>query len=174
MPEPRPSADAARSSGDSPVADGSSSSAARVRPLRMADLPEVLAIENASFATPWSAETFANLLARPNAHLVSAVDDADRVRGYAAVWFAGPEGELGDLAVHPSARRCGIGSALVAAVIEEARARGAAEIFLEVRESNEAAQKLYLGHAFEIVGRRPGYYSGPVEDALVMRRLLAR
>lgn len=148
----------------------------RVRSVLARDLSQVNEIEEASFATPWSPRTFENLLRRDNAKLFAAVDaeDDSRVLGYAAVWFAGGQGELGDLAVHPDVRRAGIGSRLVEAVLEDARGRGLQELFLEVRQGNLSAQALYRRHGFEVVGRRRGYYRDPVEDALVMRRLLAR
>jgi len=142
--------------------------------MRSRDLGQVLGIEEASFATPWSSRTFLNLLRRPNAALFAAVDVPDRIVGYAVVWFTGAEGELGDLAVAPAFRCRGIGSGLVAAVLDEAVAREAFELYLEVREGNSAARLLYEHHGFEVVNRRPDYYSQPVEDALVMRRLLAR
>ncbi|WP_419948186.1 ribosomal protein S18-alanine N-acetyltransferase [Candidatus Palauibacter sp.] len=145
-----------------------------IRQLVEADLPQVVAIEEESFATPWSEQTFRNLIRRPDACLFSAVDEAERIVGYAAVWFAGREGELGDLAVAPDERRRGIGARLVDAVLAEARSRGARQIFLEVREGNRSAQGLYRSRGFEIVGRRPRYYAGPTEDALIMRRLLIR
>ena len=145
-----------------------------IRPLVEADLPQVVAIEEESFATPWSEQTFRNLIRRPDACLFSAVDGTERVVGYAAVWFAGREGELGDLAVAPDERRRGIGARLVDAVLDEARSRGARQIFLEVREGNRSAQGLYRSRGFEIVGRRLRYYAGPTEDALIMRRLLIR
>ncbi len=145
-----------------------------VRPLRRPDLPRVLEIEEISFATPWSSRTFINLMLRPNAAMFVAADPRDAVIGYAVVWFAGPEAELGDLAVHPDARGRGVGGALVESVIREALARGAREVFLEVRASNAAARRLYERAGFAVAGCRPGYYSDPVEDALIMRRELAR
>lgn len=148
--------------------------ALRVRPLEESDLGQVTAIEEACFATPWSERTFRNLLRRPDALLLSAVDDEERVSGYAAAWFVGREAELGDLAVAPQDRRRGIGGELVDAVLAEARSRGVVQIFLEVREGNRSAQGLYRSRGFELVGRRRGYYAGPTEDALIMRRLLVR
>jgi len=142
--------------------------------MRSADLGAVLDIEDDSFATPWSARTFLNLLRRPNAALLAAVDVPDRLVGYAVVWFTGAEGELGDIAVSTADRRRGIGSDLVSAVLGESVERGVSELYLEVRESNSAALALYERHGFEVVNRRPNYYSRPSEDALVMRRLLVR
>lgn len=144
----------------------------RIRDMRSADLPGVMEIEKASFATPWSSKTFLNLLRRPNAALFVAEDGPDRLVGYAVVWFAGPEAELGDLAVAAGARGRGFGSALVSKVLEEAGRREVTEVYLEVRESNEAARRLYERHDFEVVNRRQRYYTDPVEDALVMRRRL--
>lgn len=146
----------------------------RIRPLLESDLGQVTEIEKACFATPWSERTFRNLLRRPDAVLLSAVYEERRVAGYAAMWVVGREAELGDLAVAPNDRRRGIGGELVEAVLAEARTRGVVRIFLEVREGNRSAQGLYLSRGFEIVGRRRGYYAGPKEDALVMRRLLVR
>jgi ribosomal-protein-alanine N-acetyltransferase len=146
----------------------------RIRPMDRRDLPAVLAIEEQSFATPWTSRTFVNLMRRPNAALFAAVDVRNAVVGYAVIWFAGGEGELGDLAVRHSDRGRGIGSALVDTVLVEARERGAHEIFLEVRASNTGARTLYERSGFQDVGNRPGYYNDPVEDALIMRREVSR
>ena len=142
-----------------------------VRALRESDLPGVVAIEEASFTTPWSRRTFSNLLGRPNARLLAAVR-GDELLGYAALWFAGGAAELGDLAVRDGMRRQGVGSRLLRAAIEEAARREAGEMFLEVRAGNRGAQALYRRHGFEVVGRRPRYYVKPAEDALVMRRTI--
>lgn len=146
----------------------------RIREMRSADLAGVLEIENASFATPWSSKTFLNLLRRPNAALFVAKDGPEKLVGYAVVWFAGPEAELGDLAVAVASRGRGVGSALVERVLEEATGRDVTEVYLEVREGNEAARRLYERHDFEVVNRRVNYYADPVEDALVMCRRLTR
>lgn len=145
-----------------------------VRGAREADLDAILEIETASFATPWSRKTFGYLLERPNARLLAAFESDERLVGYAVLWFAGGEGELGNLAVHPEARGRGVAERLLGAVFETARERGAGALFLEVRTGNAAARALYEKHGFEVVGRRPSYYEKPVEDALIMRRLFAR
>lgn len=145
-----------------------------VRTARADDLDEVVAIETASFATPWSRKTFGNLLARPNAVVLAAIDPRERLVGYAVLWFAGREGELGNVAVHPEARGRGVADRLMASVLDVAAERGAEALFLEVRTGNDAARALYRKHGFDVVGRRPDYYTKPVEDALIMRRLFAR
>lgn len=145
-----------------------------IRQLTEADLPQVVAIEEASFAEPWSETTFRNLLRRRDARLFSAVDKGGRVVGYAAAWFVGREAELGDLAVASDERRRGIGTRLIDAVLAEARSRGMLRVFLEVREGNRGARALYRALGFETIGRHRLYYRDPPEDALIMRRLLVR
>jgi ribosomal-protein-alanine N-acetyltransferase len=61
---------------------------------------------------------------------------------------------------------------LLDAALADARSRGAAVVYLEVRDSNAAARALYLSRGFSEVGRRRSYYRRPVEDAVVMRRPL--
>jgi len=140
----------------------------RIRPLVEADLPEVMAIENACFSTPWKEPTFRGLLRRTDTDLfVAELDGA--VAGYAACWTVIDQSELGNVAVAEAARGHGIGGALVDAVIERVKARGAHECFLEVRETNRGAQSLYRDRGFVVVGRRRSYYAHPTEDALVMR-----
>lgn len=151
---------------EGPVAGGG---AVDVRTARPADLPGMVRIERASFPLPWSEGAFRSVMRRDDARLIVA-DRAGEVVGYAAVWFAADEGELADIAVHPDRRREGIGTRLVAAVMEEARRRGAQQIFLQVRESNRGALRLYEAAGFRKAGRRPGYYRSPSEDALVLLR----
>lgn len=148
--------------------------AVRVRPMAPGDLTEVLEIERESFPTPWSERTFRNLMRRANARLSVAESAEGGVLGYAIAWFAGDEAELGDLAVRPDARRRGVGRALLEAVLGDARQKGIRSVFLEVRESNDPAKRLYERAGFETVGRRTGYYAHPVEDALVLSVATAR
>ena len=111
----------------------------RIRPLAEGDLTEVMAIENACFSTPWKEPTFRGLMRRTDTDLfVAELDGA--VAGYAACWTVIDQSELGNVAVADAARGRGIGGALVDAVIERVKARGAHECFLEVRESNRGAQ----------------------------------
>ncbi|UCG75807.1 MAG: ribosomal protein S18-alanine N-acetyltransferase [Gemmatimonadota bacterium] len=133
-----------------------------------ADVRDVVAIERDSYALPWSAATFRALLQRRNT-LLRVAEDRRGVAGYAVLWLAAEEAELGNLAVRPGRRQRGIGRLLLQHVLEEAAARGARAIFLEVRESNSVALRLYEGAGFRVVGTRPDYYASPREAALVMR-----
>jgi [ribosomal protein S18]-alanine N-acetyltransferase len=139
-----------------------------IRPLVEDDLTAVMAIEVASFSTPWRENTFRALMRRTDTDLFVAEAEG-RVLGYTAAWTVLDQSELGNVAVNPDARTRGVGGALVDAVVERVKARGAHELFLEVRESNQTAQRVYRERGFVVVGRRQSYYSAPVEDALVMR-----
>jgi ribosomal-protein-alanine N-acetyltransferase len=125
-------------------------------------------IERTSFSVPWQRNTFDSLLRRNDTDLVGAERDGV-LAGYAICWTILDEAELGNVAVAPEARGLGVGDTLVRAVLDRIRQRGVRACFLEVRESNLAAQRLYRQRGFEAVGRRRAYYSRPVEDALVMR-----
>jgi ribosomal-protein-alanine N-acetyltransferase len=74
-----------------------------------------------------------------------------------------------NLGVDPTWQRQGVGRALVQRVLAVLRRSGVANVFLEVRESNTAARRLYAALGFANVGRRPNYYRLPPEDAVVLR-----
>lgn len=144
-----------------------------VRRMRRHDVRQVAEIERLSYSLPWSAFTFRSLFRRSNTVLLVAEEDKS-ITGYAALWLAVDEAELGNLAVRPGWRGRGIGRTLLRHVLEAAAARGARAVFLEVRESNAVARRLYEASGFRVVGSRPDYYASPREDALVMRLSLER
>ena len=82
---------------------------------------------------------------------------------------AADEAEILNLCVAPAARRSGSGRALVRAILRRVAALGARAAYLEVRQSNHAARRLYESEGFAPVGRRRAYYRRPVEDAIVLR-----
>jgi [ribosomal protein S18]-alanine N-acetyltransferase len=142
-----------------------------VRPMAEADLARVLDIEREAFSVPWTPATFRGLLGRPDAQLHVA-EERGRIVGYAAVWIVLDQAELGDIAVEAGSRGRGIGTRLLQHVFELVRERSVRELYLEVRVSNEGARRLYERHGFRLVGRRPGYYTRPREDALVLRKVV--
>lgn len=87
--------------------------------------------------------------------------------GYGGVSL-GPDADIMTIGVSMSARGRGVGSALMEALKFAAMSAGAERIFLEVRESNVAAQKLYEKHGFDRIGRIRRYFRNPLEDALTM------
>lgn len=101
-----------------------------------------------------------------HAPLLALVDD--RPVGFALVWLIADEMHLVNLAVDPQWRRAGIAHALVATMLEVARKRSMVRVTLEVRDTNEAARRLYLGFGFRDVAVRPHYYPDTREDAVIM------
>ena len=131
-----------------------------------AELAEGLATLHAeAFDTPWSAAAFADLLNQPGVQLEAEAD------GFILIRTVADEAEILTLAVHPSARRRGLGARLVRAAEARAVAAGAERLFLEVAEDNAAARALYAALGFQPMGRRPRYYArpqGPAIDALLL------
>jgi ribosomal-protein-alanine N-acetyltransferase len=149
-----------------------------ISPATVGDVPAILGIERRAFSDPWSARSFREALEHPSVFFVCARkrrrsrSAAGEVSGYVVAWFVADEGEIANLAVDPSGWGTGIGQALLDAALTEGERRGASAVYLEVRDSNERARRLYRSRRFEEVGRRRGYYQRPVEDAIVLRRML--
>ena len=135
------------------------------------EIDAVLAIEEASFTNPWTREMYlAELQNEGVSFLYLARDPERQTIGFCSVWRVLDELHINNLAVLPAYRRAGIGSALLTHVLDEGARMGARRATLEVRRSNEAARQLYERFGFSVVGVRQGYYSNPVEDALVLWR----
>jgi ribosomal-protein-alanine N-acetyltransferase len=139
-----------------------------------ADLPEVIALERVCYGDPWPASAFASLPENARVFFTVARDVGSALSGYVVAWYVMDEGELANLAVAPAAREQGIGRALLDSMLDDARSREIAQIYLEVRESNSAARQLYASRGFQEVGKRKGYYRTPKEDALILRRTLKK
>lgn len=151
-----------------------------LRPMTAADLADVVALERELFPDdPWSATMFAEEVAQPpqsRLYLVARGEGGGAaIAGYAGMMFA-PDGRQADvltIAVRPVRWGRGIGSALLAALVQAAGQRGCAEVFLEVRADNPRAHGLYLRRGFEEIGIRRRYYQPSGTDAIVMRKELA-
>lgn len=140
-----------------------------------ADLAEVTALERECYPDPWPQSAFATLPDHPHVHfLVAREAPGGRIVGYSVAWFVADEGELANLAVAAGFRGRGFGTALLEAVLRDAAGQGVTAVYLEVRESNVAARKLYESRDFVEVGRRREYYRTPVEDALILRCTIER
>jgi len=137
------------------------------------DLDEVMRIEQDSFAYPWSKNSFqGEILSNRFAYYVTAKDISDSVIGYAGAWIILDEAHITTLAVDPSCRQMGTGSLLLAHLLRKAIEEGACKVFLEVRDSNRQARRIYERFGFEVIGKRKRYYHD--EDALVMVRALEK
>jgi [ribosomal protein S18]-alanine N-acetyltransferase len=143
------------------------------RPLAEDDIREVAALERASHSAPWTAGNFCDALSAGYAMTVGVAGHV--IVAYGVMLFAPGEAQMLNLTVAPEARRLGLGRTLLRRFLGAAKARGAAQCFLEVRVSNLAAIGLYAAEGFAPVARRIGYYpasDGAREDALVMRKSL--
>ena len=136
------------------------------------DLTAIAEIERVAFSDPWSEKSFRDALAHPAIYFAAARSDDDAVLGYVVAWFVADEGEIANLAVAPAGWGSGIGRVLLDAALAEAKQRRIESVYLEVRDSNVRARRLYQSRGFEEVGRRAKYYRRPVEDAIVLRRTL--
>lgn len=139
--------------------------ACRIRAARIPDIGAITDIEAVSFPDPWSPSMFRAHLGE----LFLVAEDAGTLAGYLVGMVVGPEAEILNVAVAPERRGQGIGRALVASALRELGIRDVRTVYLEVRVSNAAAQRLYAGNGFREAGRRRGYYHDPHEDAMVMR-----
>jgi len=143
-----------------------------IRPMRVPDAAEVVALERASYQFPWSEGIFRDCLRVGYVCRVMTVDR--QVAAYGVMSLGAGEAHILNLCVGEAFRCRGVGKRLLTSLVERAVLAGMGEAFLEVRPSNTAAIRLYLSLGFEQVGMRRGYYQavGGREDAAVLRRAL--
>jgi len=147
----------------------------RIEPLTSpSQIDDILAIEEVSFSSPWTREMYVAELNNSGVSYFylarTPTGDPGEVIGFCSFWHVLDELHINNLAVLPAYRRSHIGTALLRRVLEDGARLGARRATLEVRRSNEPARLLYEKFAFTVAGVRRGYYSNPVEDALVLWR----
>ncbi len=146
-----------------------------IRPMDVADVADVAALEARVFPDPWSADSFlAEIERRPDIGYPVVVRDAEgQLMAYAIIWFIVDEIHIGNIAVCPSRQGEGLGAFLLKHVMAEGRRREMAFATLEVRPSNERAVRLYERFGFRKVAVRKRYYRNDREDAHVLAVPLA-
>lgn len=143
------------------------------RDMTLTDVPTVDALEQRLFpADAWPLQMFIAELSQPETRRYLVAESGGKIVGYAGLMCIEPIADVQTIAVVPEFEGRGIGSALLARLIEEARLRGAADVLLEVRADNPRAQQLYVRFGFEQIHLRRSYYRDGV-DALIMRLPLA-
>jgi len=136
-----------------------------------AHLQRILEIGHDSISPAWTFGMLQNELEKGDSIiLIAEQDELSACLGFVVFRRVGDDGEILQIAVDNSARRCGIGDKLMDAVISHMVENDLLSLFLEVRKSNLAAVNLYKKHGFINVRVRKDYYNDPVEDAIVMTR----
>ena len=140
-----------------------------VVPMAEADVAEVERVERAVYPFPWTVGNFADSLKSEYQCVTSRVQGG--LAGYAVQMYVIDEAHLLNITIVPALQRAGHGTRLLQWLMEEARARRMASLFLEVRPSNGGAKSLYDRFGFTQVGVRRDYYPahGGREDALVLK-----
>jgi ribosomal-protein-alanine N-acetyltransferase len=160
-----------------------------IEPMRLDDVPQVMAVERESFPLPWPERAYRYELSQnQSSHYVvlrrvpEPPSENRRqslkwpwrrsrrapILGYGGFWMIAGEAHISTIAVAPDWRRRGLGELLLWSMLIQATSLGAFEATLEVRASNHVAQNLYQKYGFEIVGARRRYYQDNGEDAWIM------
>ena len=139
-----------------------------IRFMRLKDVDQVAGIEEATFARPWSRESFRQELTRNAVARYLVADEDGQILGYAGAWVILDESHITNIAVREDARWRGLGKRLTTDLLQILSNLGASYATLEVRVSNIRAQNLYKSLGFVSVGKRKRYYEDNNEDAFLM------
>ena len=129
-----------------------------LREMLVEDLDQVMEIEKDLFSVPWTKEGFLTFVLKDNAMFL-VVEDKGEIIGYCGLLMVLDEGDITNVAIKRTRQKEGVGGFLMQSLIT---------IHLEVRAGNSGAIRLYERSGFTRDGIRKGYYSDPVEDALLM------
>ncbi len=147
---------------------------ARVRPMTAADLERVREIASSLKDAPqWGAGAYRaalDLEVAPRRIALVAEFPGSGILGFLMASLVPPEAELETIAVVVEGQRRGVARRLFAGMAAELKAAGVMAVHLEVRASNEAALGFYHAQGFMEAGRRPRYYAGPEEDAILLKK----
>jgi ribosomal-protein-alanine N-acetyltransferase len=139
-----------------------------IRSMALDDVPQVLAIDQASFSLPWPERSFRFEITDNPASRAWVAESDGTITGMIVIWLLVDEAHIATIATHPDFRRQGIAGRLLLHALSEVKKEGATHSVLEVRKSNTAAQEMYRKFGFIESGRRPHYYRDNREDAVLM------
>ena len=145
----------------------------RIRPMVEKDLARVQEIDQMSFQIPWPERAYKYELNENPLSLLWVAEHPspgrdDAIIGMVVIWLIVDEAHFATIAVHPDFRNRGIAQQILAFTLQEIIKKGMLGATLEVRVSNQAAQRLYRRFKFQVVGVRPRYYRDNNEDARIM------
>jgi [ribosomal protein S18]-alanine N-acetyltransferase len=144
----------------------------RFRPMTLADVAGVVAVERASYQFPWSEGVFRDCIRV--GYLCRVVESVGEVAGYGIMSYGAGEAHILNVCIRMDLRGAGVGRRLMDFLLERARSAQMEDVFLEVRPSNPTAIRLYERLGFTRVGVRKGYYQAAAgrEDAWVYKLVL--
>ena len=142
-----------------------------IRKMTEADVPAVAELDKISFSLPWPERSFRFEVTDNPASRGWVAEVDGRVVGMIVAWLFVDEVHIATIATHPDFRRQGIAQKLLTHTLRYTSDEGAVSSFLEVRESNIAAQEMYRKFGYENTGRRKRYYKDNDEDAILMTLL---
>ncbi len=140
-----------------------------LHPITASDLSAIAAAEREIFSDAWSEGAIESFLQSAHSFGLMLLDEAG-LCGYLLASCVAGEAELYRIATLPRARRRGVAACLMDSFLERVERERAERIFLEVRESNFAARRLYEAFDFSVIGKRMHYYQEPSEDAILYAR----
>lgn len=141
-----------------------------IRQMEKKDIEQVERIEKEIFSIPWSAHSFEDAaMTKENIYLVCECNGV--IAGYCGLWTVLGEGNITNMAVDKEYRKKGIGEALMKEMEKRGRQKDVDIFFLEVRQSNAEARRLYDKMGYKEIGTRKRFYERPVEDAIVMSKM---
>lgn len=141
-----------------------------IRRMKQDDAGKVAVLEKANFSVPWSEQSFREAAAKEE-NIYVVAEESGEILGYAGAWGVFGEADITNVCVREDSRKKGIGVNLLYFLMEEGKKADIKTFFLEVRESNVAAIKLYEKLGFHKVGIRKNFYEKPVENGIVMSYL---
>ena len=142
-----------------------------LRPMTLADVAVLSAIEREVFSDPWPQSAFREVLGVDN-RVNLILEISGEITGYILAQCVADEVQIQNIAVRKAWQRRGFGAILLRRAEEEGRSRGALCAILDVRAQNVAALALYERFGYRMIGRRRNYYQRPVDDALILFRRL--
>lgn len=136
----------------------------KIREMKREDISNIMRMEKKLFATSWEEEMFIEEIEKQYAYVLEI---KNKIIGYVCGWKLLDEFNITNIAVASDFQRKGFGEALVQFLMSKLLDEKCFKFFLEVRESNQAAKKLYEKLGFVVIGSRKNYYHSPEEDAMV-------
>ncbi len=132
------------------------------------DAEAISKLESEIFTDPWSKEDITSCILSSLSMCYTALCDENKIICYIVAKGIAPEAEIYRIATRPDMRGRGIAYRLLDFALKSERKNGIDSIFLEVRENNIPARKLYSSYGFKEIGTRKDYYKNPRDNAIIM------